>query len=89
MTKPFLVLAAAVLTLAAATPAGAQVSISFGFNPFEFGDPPPVIYQPRRPYYPPPVVYYGRGGWGGQQGRRDWHDHGRDERNGHDRHDRR
>ena len=85
MKKPFLILIAAALTLAAATPASAQVSISFGFNPFDFGDPPPVIYQPRRPYYPPPVVYYGRGAWGGERHGQGHGHQGRDERDRHDR----
>ena len=87
MKKPFLILIAAALTLAAATPASAQVSISFGFNPFDFGDPPPVIYQPRRPYYPPPVVYYGRGAWGGER-HGQWQGHGHQGRDERDRHDR-
>ena len=85
MNKTILLLAAATLALSAATPAVAQVSISFGFNPFDFGDPPPVIYQPRRPYYPPPVVYYGRGDWGGE---RHWRGHGHQGRDDHDEHDR-
>jgi hypothetical protein len=64
--------------LLASSTAFADPHISVNINPFGWGAPPPVVYEPPR-YAPPPVVYYGGGRWG------DHHDRyrGRDHRDGH------
>lgn len=64
-------LALAILALASADAAVAQVHISVGVSPFAFGGyAPAVVYQPQVTYAPPPVVYLGGGSWGGHEHRR-------------------
>jgi hypothetical protein len=80
------------LTLTAATAAYADVHLNIDLNPYGWGAPPPVVYEPPRYYAyapryyaPPPVVYYGHGHWGDHRGWRGRdHDRGRWEH--HERH---
>jgi len=71
------------LALTASATAYADVHVHVDVNPFGWGAPPPVVYEPPRYYGPPPVVYQGRGHWGDhREGRghdrgRDHHDEGR------------
>jgi hypothetical protein len=60
------------LTLTASSAAYADVHLNVDLNPFGWGVPPPVVYEPRR-YYAPPVVYNGRGHWGDQHDSRARH----------------
>jgi hypothetical protein len=67
------------LVLTASSAAYANVHLNVDLNPFGWGAPPPVVYEPRR-YYAPPVVYNGRGHWGDQRDSRARHpDHDRSE----------
>jgi hypothetical protein len=61
--------------LGASSAVYADVRVHVDINPFGWGAPPPVVYEPPRYYAPPPVVYEGRGRWGDH---RDWHGRGRD-----------
>jgi hypothetical protein len=66
------------LTLAVSSTAYAGVHLNVNINPFGWGAPPPVVYEPPGYYAPPPVVYYGRGHWGDHRdGRGRSHDRGR------------
>ena len=66
------------LTLAVSSTAYAGVHLNVNINPFGWGAPPPVVYEPPGYYAPPPVVYYGRGHWGDHRaGRGRYHDRGR------------
>jgi hypothetical protein len=84
MKKHLLPLLFGALALAAASAASARVDFNIGIDPFGYGPPPPVVYQPAPAYDPyyvaPPAVYIGGGGWGGDRGRRDGRGRG-----GHDR----
>ena len=91
------------LGIAALTLAGsgayADGRLNIEINPFGWGAPPPVVYEPPRYYEPPPVVYNGRGDWGDRH--EGWRDHrdgygrdygdgghrGRDHDRGRDHHD--
>ena len=64
---------AALLIATSAAHAGGSIVVNI--DPFGWGAPPPVVYEPPPEYAPPPVVYYGQGHWGDDRER-----HGR----GHD-----
>ena len=63
----------------AGSAAYADGRINIDINPFGWGAPPPVVYEPPRYYEPPPVVYNGRGDWG------DRHEGWRERRDGYGR----
>jgi hypothetical protein len=76
------------LMLTASSSAFADAHVDVVINPFGWGAPPPVVYEPPRYYARPPVVYYGRGHWGDHRdGRGRDNDRGRSEH--HDEGDRR
>jgi hypothetical protein len=62
-------LAIVTLAMAASSGAYADVHLNVDLNPFGWGAPPPVVYQPPDYYGPPPVAYYGRGHWGDEHWR--------------------
>lgn len=64
---------------AAGTAAFADGRINVDINPFGWGAPPPVVYEPPDYYAPPPVIYNGRGDWG------DRHEGWREHRDGYGR----
>jgi hypothetical protein len=83
MNIRFCSLGVAALALMSGSASYANVHVDVNVNPFGWGAPPPVVYEPPRYYGPPPVVYQGRGHWGDhREGRghdrgRDHHDEGR------------
>jgi hypothetical protein len=74
------------LALTIGSSAYADVHMNVDLNPFNWGAPPPVVYQSPRYYAPPPVVYYGRGHWGDHREGHD-RDHDRGRSDHHDRDD--
>jgi hypothetical protein len=72
------------LTLTASSVAYANVHVNVDINPFGWGAPPPVVYEPPRYYASPPVVYYGRGHWGDHRERGRNHDRDRGRSEHHD-----